>query len=130
MCFGIVLYTLFSDPISLVRDHSIKQKLMELGMSVQSYNGDLLYKPWDIYDDKGNAFTTFEAYWNKCLSMQMEFVSLLPPWRLVPAAGTSEQDMRLLKYYSSLITKSSVNLGGCFTHNYVRKCNSLLVLSN
>lgn len=82
-----LVYNHLYDPISLVRDHSIKQKLMELGMSVQSYNGDLLYKPWDIYDDKGNAFTTFEAYWNKCLSMQMGFVSLLPPWRLVPVAG-------------------------------------------
>ena len=93
MCFGLVLYTLFSDPISLVRDHNIKQKLVELGISVQSYNGDLLYEPWDIYDDKGNAFTTFEAYWNKCLSMQVESVSFLPPWRLVLAAGTSDQDI-------------------------------------
>lgn len=54
---------------------------------MQSYNGDLLYEPWDIYDDEGNAFTTFDAYWDKFLEMQLETVSLLPPWQLVPAAG-------------------------------------------
>ncbi|KAG4185437.1 hypothetical protein ERO13_A09G230000v2 [Gossypium hirsutum] len=76
------------DPVSLVRDHNIKEKLAEAGISVQSYNGDLLYEPWEIYDEKGQAFTTFDAYWDKCLNMQMEPISLLPPWRLVPVAVT------------------------------------------
>ncbi|KAG4157165.1 hypothetical protein ERO13_D02G045300v2 [Gossypium hirsutum] len=76
------------DPVSLVRDHSIEEKLAEVGISVQSYNGDLLYEPWEIYDDEGRAFSTFDAYWDKCLNMQMEPVSLLPPWRLMPAAVT------------------------------------------
>lgn len=83
-----VVFNHLYDPVSLVRDHSIKEKLVELGISVQSYNGDLLYEPWEIYDERGYAFTTFEAYWDKCLHMQMEPVSHLPPWRLVPAAGT------------------------------------------
>lgn len=64
---------------------------MELGISVHSYNGDLLYEPWEIYDEKGHAFTTFNAYWEKCLHMQMESVSLLPPWRLEAAAGKMKQ---------------------------------------
>lgn len=80
--------SLSPDPVSLVRDHNIKEKLVELGISVQSYNGDLLYEPWDVYDESGHAFTTFEAYWNKCLHLQMEPVSPFPPWKLVPASGT------------------------------------------
>ncbi|CAI0457937.1 unnamed protein product [Linum tenue] len=79
------------DPVSLVRDHSIKEKLGELGISVQSYNGDLLYEPWDIYDDEGHAFTKFNSYWEKCLHLQMEPVSHLPPWKLVPATGSIEK---------------------------------------
>ena len=55
---------------------------------MQSYNGDLLYEPWDVYDESGHAFTAFEAYWNKCLHLQMEPVSPFPPWKLVPASGT------------------------------------------
>lgn len=76
-----------TDPVSLVRDHFIKQKLVEAGVSVQSYNADLLFEPWEVYDKNGHAFTTFESYWDKCLHMQMEPVSHLPPWRLVPASG-------------------------------------------
>ncbi|XWS53820.1 hypothetical protein CRYUN_Cryun10bG0033000 [Craigia yunnanensis] len=83
-----VVFNHLYDPVSLVRDHSIKEKLAEVGISVQSYNGDLLYEPWEIYDEKEQAFTTFDAYWDKCLNMQIEPISLLPPWRLVPAAVT------------------------------------------
>ncbi|KAL6970545.1 Cryptochrome-2 [Sarracenia purpurea var. burkii] len=85
-----VVYNHLYDPVSLVRDHDIKQKLVELGISVQSYNGDLLYEPWEVYDEKGHAFTSFDAYWDKCLHMQMEPVSHLPPLQLVPAAGAIE----------------------------------------
>ncbi|KAK6161308.1 hypothetical protein DH2020_004689 [Rehmannia glutinosa] len=77
-------------PISLVRDHSIKQKLVELGINVQSYNGELLFEPWEVYDDNERAFTTFKAYWDKSLNMEREHVAHLPPWRLVPAEGKVE----------------------------------------
>lgn len=87
------------DPVSLVRDHSIKEKLAEVGISVQSYNGDLLYEPWEIYDEEGSAFSTFDAYWDKCLNMQMEPVSLLPPWRLMPAAGRFKPNIIYMYMY-------------------------------
>lgn len=61
---------------------------MELGISVQSYNADLLYEPWEVYDARGQAFTTFDAYWDKCLNMGRELVTFLPPWKLVPVTGT------------------------------------------
>ncbi|CAK9187814.1 unnamed protein product [Ilex paraguariensis] len=85
-----VVYNHLYDPVSLVRDHNIKQKLEDLGISVKNYNGELLYEPWEVYNDKGHAFTTFDAYWDKCLHMQRENVSHLPPWRLAPAAGSVE----------------------------------------
>ncbi|KAJ9154165.1 hypothetical protein P3X46_027530 [Hevea brasiliensis] len=86
-----VVFNHLYDPVSLVRDHSIKEKLVELGISVQSYNGDLLYEPWEIYNGSGQAFTTFDSYWDKCLHMQMEPVSHLPPWRLLATAGKVEK---------------------------------------
>ncbi|EYU18329.1 hypothetical protein ABFS82_07G047400 [Erythranthe guttata] len=85
-----LVYNHLYDPISLVRDHAIKQKLVELGINVQSYNGELLLEPWEVYDDNNRAFTTFDAYWGKCVNMQREPVSHLPPWRLVPAGGMAE----------------------------------------
>ncbi|KAJ1392204.1 Rossmann-like alpha/beta/alpha sandwich fold, partial [Sesbania bispinosa] len=80
-----------SDPVSLVRDHNITEKLVELGISVQSYNGDLLYEPSEVYGENGHAFTTFDPFWKRCLNMQMEAVSLIPPWKLIPAEGKVEK---------------------------------------
>lgn len=82
-----VVYNHLYDPVSLARDHNIKQKLSELGISVESFNGDLLNEPWEVYDDEGHAFTTFESYWNKCSSMDIQPASFLPPWQLAPASG-------------------------------------------
>lgn len=82
-----VVYNHLYDPVSLVRDHKIKTQLADLGISAQSFNGDLLYEPWEVYDENGHAFTTFNAYWNKCMSLPIELTSHLPPWRLVPPAG-------------------------------------------
>ncbi|KAL1191283.1 Cryptochrome-2 [Cardamine amara subsp. amara] len=44
------------DPVSLVRDHTVKEKLVDLGIIVKSYNGDLLYEPWEIYGEKGQPY--------------------------------------------------------------------------
>ncbi|KAK3041352.1 hypothetical protein RJ639_002333 [Escallonia herrerae] len=85
-----IVYNHLYDPVSLVRDHNIKQRLSELEIPVQSYNGELLYEPWEVYDDTGHAFTSFDAFWDKCLHMKREPVSHLPPWRLEPAAGLLE----------------------------------------
>ncbi|KAF9609298.1 hypothetical protein IFM89_015543 [Coptis chinensis] len=83
-----IVYNHLYDPVSLARDHAIKQKLVEHGVCVQSFNGDLLCEPWDVYNEKGHAFTTFDAYWDKCLTLPVETISVIPPWRLVSPAGT------------------------------------------
>ncbi|KAL6206916.1 hypothetical protein ACLB2K_024162 [Fragaria x ananassa] len=75
------------DPVSLVHDHNIKGKLVELGISVQSYNADLLHEPWEVYDAKGQRFTTFKEYWDKCLNMERELVAFLPLSKLLQATG-------------------------------------------
>lgn len=83
-----VVYNHLYDPVSLVRDHRIKTQLVELGINVQSFNGDLLYEPWEVYDEGGIAFTTFDAFWTKCVSLPINEPTLhLPPWKIVPPAG-------------------------------------------
>nr|BAC67177.1 cryptochrome 2 [Armoracia rusticana] len=85
-----VVFNHLYDPVSLVRDHTVKEKLVELGISVQSFNGDLLYEPWEIYFEKGKPFTNFSSYWKKCLDMSIESVMLPPPWRLMPISTAAE----------------------------------------
>ncbi|KAJ6819365.1 cryptochrome-1 [Iris pallida] len=83
-----VVYNHLYDPVSLMRDHKVKSQLVDLGIAVQGFNGDLLYDPWEVYDETGLAFTTFDAYWAKCLSLPMEPTTFLLPWKLVPPKGT------------------------------------------
>ncbi|KAH7441218.1 hypothetical protein KP509_03G029200 [Ceratopteris richardii] len=78
-----VFFNHLYDPISLVRDRDVKQGLLQNGIHVQSFNGDLLYEPWEVLDEDGKPFTFFERYWHKFLSMPFEPESpLLPPRRL------------------------------------------------
>ncbi|AQL03469.1 Cryptochrome-2 [Zea mays] len=82
-----VVYNRLYDPISLVLDNKIKNELPAHGISIQSFNGDLLYEPWDVYDENGQAFTTFNKYWEKCMSLPIEISQYLAPTRLVAAPG-------------------------------------------
>ncbi|KAG6515720.1 hypothetical protein ZIOFF_026149 [Zingiber officinale] len=83
----LYVFLLYPDPISVVRDHKIKSQLVSLGISVESFNGDLLYEPWEVYDEGGHAFTTFDAFWEKCMSTPIELTLPLPPWKLDPPPG-------------------------------------------
>ena len=77
-CVGI------SDPLSLVRDHRAKEALTAQGIAVRSFNADLLYEPWDVNDAHGRPFTTFAAFWERCLSMPYDpEAPLLPPKRII-----------------------------------------------
>lgn len=79
-----LFYNHLYDPLSLVRDHKLKQDLSSRGILVRSFNSDLLYEPWEVNDEEGHAFSTFQAYWNKCLNMPYDpLAPLLPPKRIV-----------------------------------------------
>ncbi|KAJ4701338.1 cryptochrome 1 [Melia azedarach] len=72
------------DPLSLVRDHRAKEVLTAQGIVVRSFNADLLYEPWDVNDAQGRPFTTFAAFWERCLSMPFDpDAPLLPPKRII-----------------------------------------------
>lgn len=76
--------------MSLVRDHRTKEVLTAQGIAVHSFNADLLYEPWEVLDDVGCPFTTFTAFWDKCLSMPYDPESpLLPPKRIISGSFLS-----------------------------------------
>ncbi|KVH98553.1 Cryptochrome C-terminal [Cynara cardunculus var. scolymus] len=54
------------DPLSLVRDHRMKEVLTSNGIAVRSFNADLLYEPWEVLDDEGRPFNTFTEFWDRC----------------------------------------------------------------
>ncbi|KAG0484525.1 hypothetical protein HPP92_008604 [Vanilla planifolia] len=82
-----VFYNHLYDPFSLVRDQLVKSQLVDQGIAVRSFNGDLLHEPWEIHDKSGHAFTTFNEFWVSCLSCPIESTLFLPPWKLLPLSG-------------------------------------------
>lgn len=79
----LILCSRSADPLSLVRDHRVKELLSAEGVTVRSFNADLLYEPWEVNDENGRPFTTFASFWNKCLSMPNDPAApLLPPKRI------------------------------------------------
>ncbi|XP_021743539.1 cryptochrome-1-like isoform X2 [Chenopodium quinoa] len=72
------------DPLSLVRDHRAKEVLTAHGITVRSFNADLLYEPWEVVDERGQPFNTFTSFWERCLSMPFDpEAPLLPPKRII-----------------------------------------------
>lgn len=79
-----ILFNHLYDPLSLVRDHRAKEVLTANGVSVRSFNADLLYEPWEVVDERGQPFTTFTSFWEKCLGMPFDpDAPLLPPKRII-----------------------------------------------
>lgn len=60
----------------------MKEQLTAEGITVQSFNADLLYEPWEVLDDDGCPFTMFAPFWNRCLCMPDPAAPLLPPKRI------------------------------------------------
>jgi deoxyribodipyrimidine photo-lyase len=56
------------EPFAVARDASIKASLRALGIEVHSFNGSLLFEPWEISNRSGDPFRVFTPFWRTCLS--------------------------------------------------------------
>jgi cryptochrome 1 len=62
----LVFFNNVYDPLSLVRHYEVKRRLAAAGVVARSFNGELLYEPWQVLADDGKPFTTFRTFWTKC----------------------------------------------------------------
>ncbi len=60
------------DIYSRERDHKIKESLE----NCHSFNGSLLFEPWEITNKKGAFFKVFTPYWKACLATRNAHVPL------------------------------------------------------
>lgn len=51
------------EPFNIEHDTEIKKKLINLGITVHTYNGYLLHEPWEILNKQGNYFKVFTPFW-------------------------------------------------------------------
>lgn len=87
------------EPWRMARDARIKTRLKAMGVTVQSFNGSLLWEPWTIAQQDGSPYTVFTPFYRKgCLKAPPPRVPLPPPAidAFAPKQGSAIENLDLL----------------------------------
>jgi deoxyribodipyrimidine photo-lyase len=57
-----VLWNRCYEPHAIIRDTNIKTRLTRAGIAVESFNGSLLFEPWDLATQGGTPFRVFTPF--------------------------------------------------------------------
>ncbi|MFT4249172.1 MAG: deoxyribodipyrimidine photo-lyase [Pseudomonas sp.] len=71
------------EPATQSRDAAIKRGLRESGIEVESFNGSLLFEPWDLQTRQGGPYKVFTPFWRSALA-QWRMPEHLPAPRQLP----------------------------------------------
>ena len=81
------------EPWRIARDTLIKTKLVEQGIRVESFNGNLLWEPWDVAKADGTPYRVFTPYFRRgCLGAPPPRLPLPVPAPLDVVTLPYEQD--------------------------------------
>ncbi len=70
---NIITWNRCYEPWRIARDKRIKIMLEQHNIEAQSFNGSLLFEPWDIVKDDGTPYKVFTPFYRKgCLSYKEE----------------------------------------------------------
>jgi len=64
-----VLWNRRYEPAAVSRDRGIKEELKESGVDAESFNGTLLFEPWEVKTRQGGPFRVFSGFWKACLEL-------------------------------------------------------------
>ncbi len=51
--------------------------MLAMNVHCQSFNGDVLYEPWEVLAEGGRPLTNFNSFWSRCARMRV----VAPPLR-------------------------------------------------
>jgi deoxyribodipyrimidine photo-lyase len=54
------------EPYAIARDTAVKASLKVAGVDAASFNGSLLFEPWDIKTNDGGPYKVYSPYWRAC----------------------------------------------------------------
>lgn len=57
------------EPKVIQRDKLIKQSLMQRKITAESFNGHLMYEPWDVQTQAGTPYKVFTPFWRMAQSL-------------------------------------------------------------
>jgi len=88
------------EPWAIKRDTKIKENLKGQGVDVQSFNGALLWEPWDVKKQDGTPYRVFTPFYRKgCLNLSQPRTPLPKPKKIdfidTPSRGSID-DLNLL----------------------------------
>ncbi len=97
------------EPTAILRDQQIKQDLIKEGIEVKSFNGSLLFEPWEITTQKGEPYKNFTHYWKSCLTTRKPTLPQEKPKHLIS--------------FSSCLKSDLIDEWGLATHDFKRTKN-------
>lgn len=62
----LVCWNRVYEPACIARDTHIEQTLRAHGIATSSHNAALLFEPWEILNQQGQAFRVFTPFWRAC----------------------------------------------------------------
>lgn len=65
------------EPHAISRDTKLKKVLLDDGYDVSSFNGSLLFEPWEVQTKSGGPYKVFSAFWRACQQLP-----IAPPVRV------------------------------------------------
>jgi len=81
-------------PGTITRDKAIKAGLQKIGVAAESFNGALLFEPWELKTQAGNPFKVFTPFWRTAMNAPAPRKPFPAPKKLVGFAGAITSEKR------------------------------------
>jgi deoxyribodipyrimidine photo-lyase len=78
------------EPYAVARDTALKSELSARGIAAASFNGSLLFEPWEIETGSGGSFKVYSPFWRACLKMPVAAPQPAPVVELAPISGLGD----------------------------------------
>lgn len=86
------------EPAAIARDTGLKKDLTAAGVTVESFNGALLFEPWEIRTGGDGPYKVFTPFWRACRAQALDVKTAAAPKRIPGGAAKSLRlaDLKLL----------------------------------
>lgn len=77
------------EPFAVARDTALKASLKDNGIGTESFNGSLLFEPWEIETGSGGPYKVFTPFWKSCLAKPEPDAPAAAPETFEPAGDVT-----------------------------------------
>ncbi len=78
---GAVHWNRRYEPAAIERDRKVKAGLLKDGIAAESFNGSLLFEPWEIETGSGGPYKVFTPFWKASMARASEIGKAAAPRR-------------------------------------------------